>query len=71
MEPTPAGRAIADLNRLVRGKAADTDVPIRRSRWDHIHWYRKAAIELSIIMAVFISVALYLFAVIAFVRWAL
>jgi hypothetical protein len=67
MEPTQSGGALGDLTRLLK---KPVDEP-RRSRWDNIHWYRKAVIELSIIMVAVISIGLYLIAVIAFARWVL
>jgi len=61
---------LEDLNRQLR-----TPIPTERDRtrrrFDSIHWYRRAVIELSIITASAISIGLYLIGAIALARWLL
>lgn len=68
MQPTQSGGVLGDLSRLV--KSTPTVVP-PRSWWHDLHWYRRAAVELAIIVAVVITVVLYGIAVAWFARWAL
>jgi hypothetical protein len=70
MEPTQSGGVLGDLTRVLKGPAAAA-AQVDRPWWHDLHWYRRAAVELAIIAAVLVTLALYVIAVIAFARWAL
>lgn len=74
MEPTREGGVIGDLTRALHGPAAaaaNTKAAQRNRVWDSIYYWRRAAVNLAIIAATFITLLLYALAVLAFAGWVM